>query len=275
MTSTIVGNTHRFKKNKGFESIPRELLQDTENLSFGAIGLLSYMLSKPETWTFHKTWLYSTPEIKDKRSAITKYWQELVDHKYIVQFQQRVGRRNEYQYYFNNEPFTDDEIAQLEEELGMASSIQLNQTPQRIKAPSSKHTSAKKSHMADKKDPDKENAYDPRQFVINSAEPTKTEIAKIQQNQTELQQAESWSKSDIDALPTNVKKELFAYLIRTKIIFDHNTFGTQLARFNEIYQTKGITQNRAVYYFLNGLKEFEDVAAKNLQKASQLRNAVK
>lgn len=275
MTITETGNTHRFTKNKGFESIPRELLQNTENLSFGAIGLLSYMLSKPETWTFHKTWLYSTPEIKDKRSAISKYWQELVDQKYIVQFQQRIGRRNEYQYYFNNEPFTDEEVKQLEEELGMASSKQLNQAPKKPKTTESNKPQSNSNRSAETIDPEKESAYDPQQFVIASENLTSDEIMKIKQNQTELQLAEAWSKQEIDNLPKTIKNELFVLLIRTNIIFDHNTFNTQITRFNEINKEKGITQKRAVYYFLNGLKEFEEIAVSNLEKSGELQNAVK
>lgn len=105
------GQISKFQKGKGYESIPRELLQDT-NLSLEAIGLLSYMQSLPENWKLYKTELY-TRFPKNKRRSIDNIWKELVENNYLLNFRKRDGRKYVYSYVFTVTPFTKEETEEL------------------------------------------------------------------------------------------------------------------------------------------------------------------
>lgn len=100
----------KFTKRKGFESIPRELLQSKE-LTLEAIGLLCNLQSYPENWVLHKTELRK--RFINKEKVVDRIWDELVSHGYIMQFRKRVGKKYEYQYFFNVEKFTLDEVQTL------------------------------------------------------------------------------------------------------------------------------------------------------------------
>jgi predicted transcriptional regulator len=102
------GRIVQYKKNKGFESIPRELLQD-ENLSLEAIGLLSHICSLPETWKIYKTQLYKKFK-KNKRTSVQRIWKELVETGYILEFRKREGKKYVYEYVYSMTPFSTDEI---------------------------------------------------------------------------------------------------------------------------------------------------------------------
>lgn len=116
-----------FKKDKGFEIIPRELLQHCDKkakdkngkengkngLSLQAIGLLVNLQSYPEDWELHKTELY-TRYSKNGKTSVMSAWDELVEKKYIIQFHKRVGKANQYIYYYNLTPFTDEDIKEVE-----------------------------------------------------------------------------------------------------------------------------------------------------------------
>lgn len=100
----------KFSKRKGFESIPRELLQSKE-LSLEAIGLLCNMQSYPDNWVLHKTELRK--RFVNKEKVVDRIWDELVSTGYILQFWKRDGRRYVYEYFFNVEKFTVEEIQEL------------------------------------------------------------------------------------------------------------------------------------------------------------------
>ena len=100
----------RFSKSKGYESIPRELLQSKE-LTLEAIGLLCNMTSYPDTWVLRKTELRR--RFVNKEKVVDRIWDELVRANYIIQFRKRVGRIYEYQYFFNVEKFTVQEIQEM------------------------------------------------------------------------------------------------------------------------------------------------------------------
>lgn len=105
------GQIRKFQKTKGYESIPREMLQDT-NLSLEAIGLLSYMQSLPEDWKLYKTELYNRFP-KNKRRSIDNIWKELVEHNYLLNFKKRDGKKYVYSYVFTVVPFTKEEKEEL------------------------------------------------------------------------------------------------------------------------------------------------------------------
>lgn len=100
----------KFSKSKGYESIPRELLQSKE-LSLEAIGLICNLQSYPEGWVLHKTELRK--RFKNKEKVVDRIWDELVEYGYIVQFWKRDGRKYAYEYFFNVEKFTVEEIQEL------------------------------------------------------------------------------------------------------------------------------------------------------------------
>lgn len=106
MTDTI----KRFTKSKGYESLPRDLLQNNK-LSLASRGLLVNMASYPDTWILRKEELVH--RFKESHSAVRKMWDELVENNYILQFYKRAGKRYQYKYYFNTEPFTVEEISEM------------------------------------------------------------------------------------------------------------------------------------------------------------------
>lgn len=114
------GNIKHFKKDYGYELIPRELLQScdknskySKDLSLQAIGLLVNLQSYPENWDLNKTELYKRYS-KNGRSSVQNAWNELVEKNFIVQFHKREGKRNIYTYYFSLTPFSDDDIKEIE-----------------------------------------------------------------------------------------------------------------------------------------------------------------
>lgn len=118
-----------FNKDNGFEIIPRELLQHCDKkgknkngqehgengLSLQAIGLLVNLQSYPEDWELYKTELYKRYS-KNGRRQVENAWNELVEHKYIVQFKKRVKQNYNFIYYFSVTPFDDETIKQIEKE---------------------------------------------------------------------------------------------------------------------------------------------------------------
>lgn len=104
----------KFVKSKGYESISRDMVQDTDNLSLQAIGLLAHLVSLPDDFEIFKTVLYRRFSKNGRRSVGTA-WNELVENKYIVQFRKKDDKGSwEYIYYFSQEKFTDDDIKLIE-----------------------------------------------------------------------------------------------------------------------------------------------------------------
>lgn len=111
------GNVKKYKKNKGHEAISRDMLQDEDNLSIEAIGLLANLLSYPDSWELYKTELYKRFK-KSKRTKIQNAWNELVEEKYIIQLRKREGKKYNYIYYFQDSRFTEEEIQAICNEEG-------------------------------------------------------------------------------------------------------------------------------------------------------------
>lgn len=106
----VSGGITTITKN-GFESLNRDMLQDT-NLSLEAIGLLSNIISYPSNWKLYKTELYSRFP-KNKRTAIDRIWEELIENGYIVQFRKREGKKYVYQYLVSAFKFSKNEIIKI------------------------------------------------------------------------------------------------------------------------------------------------------------------
>lgn len=110
-----MGNIKQFKNDKGYESISRSMLQDEENLSLGAIGLLANLLSYPDNWELHKTELYKRFK-KSSRRQVEKAWDELIEQGYVIQLIRRNGKKWDYIYYFKQMRFTEEEKKQIAEQ---------------------------------------------------------------------------------------------------------------------------------------------------------------
>lgn len=131
------GQVKKYQRSKGYESLPREMLQDS-NLSLEAIGLLSYMQSLPVNFKLYKTYLYKQFP-KNKRTSIDRIWKELTENKYLLSFRKRSGKKWNYNYIFSVAPFTQEEIDTMieEQEKENFSSVDFQQ----LKMSSSKPTS--------------------------------------------------------------------------------------------------------------------------------------
>ncbi|EHK2853858.1 hypothetical protein J7X11_002280 [Vibrio parahaemolyticus] len=69
------------KQKSRFTQIPNETLQDT-NLTFEARGVLALLLSKPEDWVIHKSWIQKQSP-KCGRDKLTRILKELQDCGYL------------------------------------------------------------------------------------------------------------------------------------------------------------------------------------------------
>lgn len=79
----------RAKRKTNFTIIGNTGLKD-KRLSLKAKGLLAYMLSLPDDWTFYETELME--HSKDGRDSVRKGLQELEQSGYLVRFQKREGK---------------------------------------------------------------------------------------------------------------------------------------------------------------------------------------
>jgi hypothetical protein len=98
-------------------SIPVQTAQSVQvnnddPISLEALGLLINLLSYPNSWELHKLELYKRFG-KNKKTSVMSAWDELVRTNYIIQYRYRVGRKDEYVYYYRKVPFTPEEKAQI------------------------------------------------------------------------------------------------------------------------------------------------------------------
>ncbi|XOT29647.1 hypothetical protein ACLQ7P_22730 (plasmid) [Bacillus subtilis subsp. subtilis] len=123
--NNMVRYNNRFENS--YELLPRELLQ-TKELSLEAMALLCYLISYPtENYEFKKTNLYKSFK-KNKRSAVSRMLDELIDKKYFLQFKKREGRKNIYKYIYRHTPFSKDEILELQDILKVDHFVILDDT---------------------------------------------------------------------------------------------------------------------------------------------------
>jgi hypothetical protein len=101
-------------KKKGYEVLNREFLQRND-LSLEARGLLAYMESMPDIYTFHKTQLYRCFE-KNKKTSVERIWNELLDAGFIIAYSKGIAPKKEYEYLFTHEGFSEQELFELNEE---------------------------------------------------------------------------------------------------------------------------------------------------------------
>ena len=76
----------RRKVNRGFTVVPREPISD-ERLSFEALGLLTFLLSRPDDWRVHLEQLRQRGGVG--REKIQQMIRNLIDCGYVVRQQAR------------------------------------------------------------------------------------------------------------------------------------------------------------------------------------------
>lgn len=86
-----------------YTQIARTMLQDS-TLSMEARGLLCFVLSLPDNWTFHLNWLCKDQKIgRDRAQRLVR---ELLANGYCVRHQDRLpdGRMGPFEYWFSDDP---------------------------------------------------------------------------------------------------------------------------------------------------------------------------
>lgn len=105
------GQITQYVKGKGYEAIPRELLQD-HSISGESIHLICELSSYPENFKIFKTAIYKWRE-KNKRTQIDRMWKELISANYLIQFRKREGKKWNYRYIFSLVRFDQNDIDEL------------------------------------------------------------------------------------------------------------------------------------------------------------------
>ncbi|MGH3828033.1 MAG: hypothetical protein ACRDQX_12820, partial [Pseudonocardiaceae bacterium] len=98
----------RVRKNRGYESLRREMLQDTR-ISFKAQGILTYLLSLPETWTTSSERLSdvrpgSKGKVKEGRESIRAGLRELEATGYLRRERKSVAGRWRWEWRYTDDP---------------------------------------------------------------------------------------------------------------------------------------------------------------------------
>lgn len=95
------------RKTSDYAQIHNGALQSLEDIR--SIGLISHLMSLPESWTISKMQLYK----KFGRGPITNAIKELEAKKYWVTVQYRDGKKTLYYYNVSDVPFTDAEVLEM------------------------------------------------------------------------------------------------------------------------------------------------------------------
>lgn len=105
----------KFKVEKNYVEIPNETARSVElktketTISLQALGLITNLWSyNVEEWELHKLELYKRFG-KNKKTSVMSAWDDLLEAGYVVQFKVRIGRENDYVYYYRITPFSAEE----------------------------------------------------------------------------------------------------------------------------------------------------------------------
>ncbi|MEH7012246.1 hypothetical protein V7087_15770 [Neobacillus niacini] len=92
------------RKTSDYAQIHNEVLQELEDIR--SIGLISHLMSLPESWVISKMQFYS----KFGRGPITNAIKELEAKKYWVTIQYREGKKKLYYYQVSDVAFDDSDV---------------------------------------------------------------------------------------------------------------------------------------------------------------------
>ena len=108
-----MGKIVKVQLKQQFLQVPNETARRPENdISLQALGLLTNIMSYPETWELRKTELYKRYK-KNKETSVSNAWKELVEHGFIIECKIRDGKKWDYNYYIRLVPFTEEEKEQI------------------------------------------------------------------------------------------------------------------------------------------------------------------
>lgn len=100
----------KIRKEKEFAQISNKLINNRE-LSYKALGILTYILSKPDDWEVYMSDLMR--EGVDGEKSVRSGLKELINHKYIQRYRvynKETGKVNHWETLVSEEPFKDDEL---------------------------------------------------------------------------------------------------------------------------------------------------------------------
>lgn len=96
-----------------YTQVNNDMLRNSE-LTWGAKGLLAYMLSRPNDWNFNMKEIGSNAS--ESYGMTQKFMKELIEHNYIIRIKRGVkGIKGKFEtlYYFNDRPFTKEEMVEI------------------------------------------------------------------------------------------------------------------------------------------------------------------
>lgn len=243
---TNSGQIKRYTRNKGFESISRELLQNT-TLSLESIGLMCHLLSLPEDYKIFKTQLYNKFE-KNKKTSIARMWKELVDQNYIIEFKTREGKKYTYDYIISQEPFSYDEILLIAQDY--PNSDFWTSDFRNPKMNSSKPVAIKNNYKKEEED-----------IIIPDQEINTPVMDFVEKNEDARAAFKYFRECNV---PIDVIVRIMSYLMNDLRLLDLNLIGTQMSW----CATKNDIKDFAKY-FVNGLEklvESNSVRPKAIEK---------
>jgi hypothetical protein len=108
---------------KNYVQVPNDTARAVEKkedhsfpaISLGALGLITNLFSYPDSWELHKTELYARFAY-NKETSVKRLWNELVEARFIVEYKYRIGKKWEYVYVYNIEPYTNEQINIIRQE---------------------------------------------------------------------------------------------------------------------------------------------------------------
>lgn len=111
----------KHKLEKDYVQIPNSTARAVDKtspnpISLQALGLITTLWSYPDTWDLHKTELYKR-FAKNKETSVSGIWKELMEANYILEYKVRVGRKYEYLYVYNIEPFTEEQVEEYNQQI--------------------------------------------------------------------------------------------------------------------------------------------------------------
>lgn len=100
----------KVRKEKGYAQILNELINNRE-LSYKALGMLTYILSKPDDWEVYMGDLIR--ENVDGEKSVRSGLNELIEHKYVQRYRvysKHNGKVHHWETLVSEIPFSDDEL---------------------------------------------------------------------------------------------------------------------------------------------------------------------
>jgi hypothetical protein len=198
-----------------YVQIPNETAKAVEikapnPISLTALGLITNLWSYDvEKWELHKTELYKR-FAKNKKTAVSNAWDELVETNYIIEFKYRVGSSWEYVYIYRIEPFSEEEKKELLAQCADIYGVKSTSDFQLLKMGSSKR-GVQNQHISNEKEKQnnkKEIQNKEIQTIVNNNGLTKIDILDLINSFYTTMAPNRWSKKQWINLVDKLSDEL-------------------------------------------------------------------